>query len=184
MTALCIFTLLVFAGCAQPDPGDLQLAPTGRLEPIAEAVDHHVIYVPAYSHVYTGNSAPRQFQLATTLSVHNISFRDSVWIDKVRYYDTDGRLVYDFVKDPVPLHPMQTYKVHIAEGDKTGGAGANFLVEWVGEHGVPAPIAEAVHIGLSSTAGLSFVTRGVPLTPFVVPDDFPQTDQQGTPAAE
>ena len=171
MTSLCI-ALLVLASCAQPS--DRQLAQTDRLEPIGEMGDHHVIYVPAYSHVYSGDHA-RRFQLATTLSVHNISFRDSVWIEKVRYYDTDGRLVYDFVKSPVPLHPMETYKVQIAESDTAGGSGANFLVEWVGQPGVPAPIAEAVHIGISSIAGLSFVTRGVPLIPYVVPDSFPGT---------
>ena len=131
-----------------------------------------MIYVPAYSHVYLGDD--RRFQMTTTLSVHNISFRDSVWIDKVRYYDTDGGLVYDFVKEPVPLHPMETYKVHIEEDDTTGGSGANFLVEWFGEPGAPAPIAEAVHVAVSSTAGLSFVTRGVPLTPFIVPESREQ----------
>jgi len=177
MTSLYI-ALLVLASCAQSSDRDRQLAQTDRLEPIGETGDHHVIYVPAYSHVYTGDHA-RRFQLAMTLSVHNISFRDSVWIDKVRYYDTAGRLIYDFVKEPVPLHPMETYKVQIAESDTAGGSGANFLVEWVGQPGVPVPIAEAVHIGISSTVGLSFVTRGVPLTSFVVPDSFPETAVRG-----
>ena len=54
MTSLCI-ALLVLAGCAQPDPRDRQLARTSQLEPIGEVSDHHVIYVPAYSHLYTGN---------------------------------------------------------------------------------------------------------------------------------
>ena len=65
------------------------------------------------------------------------------------------------------------HRVHIAKSDTAGGSGANFLVEWVSEPGIPAPIAEAVHIGVPSTVGLSFVTRGVPLIPFVVPDGFP-----------
>ena len=93
---------------------------------------------------------------------------------KIRYYDTDGELVKNFLKEPVALSPMQTYKVRVTQKDTTRGVGANFLVEWQAEPHVPAPIAEAVHIAVSSTVGLSFVTRGSRLTPPVVPDAFPQ----------
>ena len=136
-------------------------------------IDHHVIYVPAYSHVYHGNS-PLRFALTATLSVHNISFRDSIWVHKIRYYDTDGELVKNFLKESVALRPMQTYNVRVTQKDTTRGVGANFLVEWQAEPHVPAPIAEAVHIAVSSTVGLSFVTRGNRLAAPVVPDAFPK----------
>jgi hypothetical protein len=61
--------------------------------------------VPAYSHVYHYDS-PLRFALTATLSVHNISFRDSIWVHKIRYYDTDGELVRSFLKEPVALRPM------------------------------------------------------------------------------
>lgn len=161
--------------CAEP-PVESSSTPTPDLPvtPVGVRGDHHVIYIPAYSYVDVGDRGARRFSLTTTLSVHNVSFRDSIWIDKVRYYDTEGRLVYDFLERKIALRPMQTHKVRIASSDTTGGSGANFLVEWEGPPGVPAPLAEAVHVGVSSTVGLSFVTRGTPLTPHIVPDRFPQ----------
>ena len=69
---------------------------------------------------------------------------------------------------------MQTYNVRVTQKDTTRGVGANFLVEWEAGLHVPAPIAEAVHIGAFSNVGLSFVTRGNRLTPPVVPDAFSQ----------
>lgn len=95
---------------------------------------------------------------------------------KVRYYDTDGELVQDFLKERVALRPMQTYKVSVSQKDTTRGVGANFLVEWEARPHVPAPISEAVHIAISSTVGLAFVTRGNRLVPPVVPDAFPKPD--------
>lgn len=145
--------------------------PAKPVEPLGLLGDHHVIYIPAYSHVVHGQDNPRTFQLTATLSVHNISFRDSIWVHKVRYYDTEGRLVEEFLRQSIGLHPMETYQVSVAPRD-TSGLGANFLVEWEGADGVPAPIAEAVHVGVSTTTGLSFVTRGTPLRPNVVPEDF------------
>lgn len=160
-------------GCATPDstlpPEAAEPTVDERGYAVGQYGDHHVIYVPTYSHVYHSGTSPRRFQLTTTLSVHNISFRDSVRVHKVRYYGTEGRLVKDVLKQTVVLRPMQTYKVRIAPQDTTG-AGAGFLVEWEGAPRVPPPIVEAVHIGVSSTAGLSFVTRGTQLAPSVVPD--------------
>ena len=86
----------------------------------------------------------------TTLSVHNISFRESINIHKVRYYNTQGRLVHDFVKKNISLSLMQTYQVQVSMNDTTS-LGANFLVEWEGAAGVPAPLAEAVHVGPSNS---------------------------------
>ncbi|MEC8991301.1 MAG: DUF3124 domain-containing protein [Candidatus Latescibacterota bacterium] len=91
--------------------------------------DHHVIYVPTYSHVSHGEN--RVQRLMTTLSVHNISFRESINVHKVRYYNTQGRLVHDFVKKNISLSLMQTYQVQVLMNDTTS-LGANFLVEWEG----------------------------------------------------
>ena len=64
--------------------------------------DHHVIYVPAYSHLYYGDGTALRFPLTATLSVHNVSFRDSIWVHKIRYYDTDGQLVHNFLRSGWP----------------------------------------------------------------------------------
>ena len=168
-----LLSIVALAGCVSEDLPGPAARPPVSLEPIGQYGDHHVIYVPAYSHVYHDDS-PLRFALTATLSVHNISFRDSIWVHKIRYYDTDGKLVRSFLKEPVAPRPMQTYKVRVTQKDTTRGVGANFLVEWEAQPHVPAPIAEAVHIAVTSTVGLSFVTRGNRLTPPIIPDTLPQ----------
>jgi hypothetical protein len=116
--------------------------------PIGEMSDHHVIFIPTHSHVDHGLGKPSLFRLVTTLSVH-----------KIRYYNTDGELVQEFLRDKVALRPMETYQVRVSPKDTSG-------------LGVPAPIAAGVHVGTSATVGPSFVTRGTPLVPNVVPDNF------------
>jgi hypothetical protein len=44
----------------------------------------------------------------------------------------------------------------VEERDRSGGVGANFLVEWTSKEAVSQPIIEAVMIG----NGVSFVSRG------------------------
>jgi hypothetical protein len=163
---------ILLAACGQGDtrmPKAEVAALPATVDPFGELGDHHVIYVPTYSHVRHGKGTARR--LATTLSVHNISFRDSILIHKVRYYNTEGRVVRDFLAEEVHLQPMQTYQVSVSPKDTTG-LGANFLVEWEARAGVPAPLVEAVHWSTSPTVGTSFVTRGTQLIPNVVPDDF------------
>jgi hypothetical protein len=44
--------------------------------------------------------------------------------------------------------------------DDTGGAGANFIVEWSAGAEVTAPVVEAVMISTASQQGISFVSQG------------------------
>ena len=48
----------------------------------------------------------------------------------------------------------------IAERDKAGGSGANFIVEWTATQPVTVPIIEAVMIGTQTQQGISFTSRG------------------------
>jgi len=169
IAGLAVFLL---AACGQGEtrsPQPEEANPSANVEPFGELGDHHVIYVPTYSHVRHGEGTSRR--LATTLSVHNISFRESIWVHKVRYYDTEGQMVREFIEEKVSLLPMATYQVSVSPKDTTG-LGANFLIEWEAKAGVPAPLVEAVHVSISSTIGTSFVTRGTQLVPNAVPDDF------------
>lgn len=165
---------LMLIGCTQEQrdsaPAPPPVVPRGaEVSPMGEFGDHHVLYIPTYSHVYHGEG--RAQRVTATLSVHNISFRESISLHKVRYYNTQGHLVHDFVAQEIVLQPMETYQVRVATKDTTG-VGANFLVEWRAPAGVPAPLAEVLHVGVSTTAGVSFVTRGTPLVPNVVPEAF------------
>jgi hypothetical protein len=116
------------------------------------------MYVPAYSHIYARGAAVTR--LAVTLSLRNTDPEHSIRIDRVRYFDGDGKPLRDLVEAPIVLGPMQTDS-HLIEADKVrGGSGANFVVEWSAQETINPPIIEAVMIG---DGGLAFTSRGEPI---------------------
>ena len=119
-----------------------------------------VIYVPAYSHIYHGIKKPTPFYLAVTLSIRNTDPKHELLLTSVQYYDTDGKMLREFVPSPVTVGPMATKEFIIMQFDKEGGSGANFLLTWEAGTLVTDPIAEAVMIGTSSNQGISFLTDG------------------------
>jgi hypothetical protein len=116
------------------------------------------VYVPGYSHIYTGAGEP--VLLATTLSVRNTDPEHALRIDRVRYFDGAGKVLRELADEPLTLAPMQTQSYRIEQQDASGGSGANFLVEWSAEETVNRPIIEAIMIG---DGGLSFSSRGLPI---------------------
>ena len=118
------------------------------------------VYVPAYSHIYSGNREIRS-NLTVTLSVRNTDPAHGIEIVSVDYYDTKGILIKKYLSAPVLLPPLGTVNYIVANDDKTGGSGANFLVKWHAGQKVNQPIIETVMIGSRS----SFTTRGRPITP-------------------
>lgn len=117
------------------------------------------VYVPIYSHIYSGVKG-RPFDLAATLSIRNTDPKYPISIVSVKYYDTKGKLVKEYLDAPVTLNLLASTRYIITEGDKTGGSGANFMVIWKSEKAVNPPIIEAVMIGTHSGQGISFVSRG------------------------
>lgn len=117
------------------------------------------IYVPAYSHVYFGDREGR-YQVTVTLSVRNTDQVSPIILSSVEYYDTEGKLIREFLKKPLAIPPMASKSFTIAESDQSGGLGANFLVRWSAANPVNAPILESVMIGTRSQQGISFTSRG------------------------
>jgi hypothetical protein len=117
------------------------------------------LYVPAYSSVYISDRAEK-FDLAVTLGVRNVDRAHPIVVTAVRYHDQDGQLVRDFLKRPLRIAPMASVACFVAESDRSGGVLASFLVEWVAEQEVTAPIVESVMIGTASSRGISFTYPG------------------------
>lgn len=117
------------------------------------------LYVPIYSSIFHLTSS-QTYELTATLSIHNIDLDDSIKVIKADYYDTDGRLIKSYVERGLILKPLQTVQIVIWEYDKSGGTGANFIVEWVSESDVNSPIVEAVMISTRGQQGVSFITTG------------------------
>jgi len=118
-----------------------------------------VIYVPAYSHIYIGNKE-KPYLLTVTLSIRNIDLERSILITTADYYATQGKLLKKNVSTPVRLNPLESLRYVIPEDDKTGGSGANFIVEWQSDQFANPPIVETIMIGTRSQQGISFTSRG------------------------
>ena len=117
------------------------------------------VYVPIYSHIYSGLKG-RPFDLAATLSIRNTDPLHPIQIVAVKYYDTEGKLVKNYTETALTLNALASTRYIISEGDKTGGSGANFIVVWKADNKVNLPIIEGVMIGTHSGQGISFVSRG------------------------
>jgi hypothetical protein len=118
-----------------------------------------ILYVPAYSHIYSGNKET-PFLLTVTLSIRNVDPKHQIKIVLVDYYETQGNLLKNLINKPIALKSLESLRYVIPERDKSGGSGANFMIEWRSEKFVNPPIVESIMIGTQSTQGISFTSRG------------------------
>ncbi|NJR12673.1 DUF3124 domain-containing protein [bacterium] len=158
-TALAV--LLLLAGCQTATPNTAPLIPT--LPPVAltdlSIVTGQTVFVPAYAEIFYG-SDDDTLPLTTTLAIHNADPRHTIVVSSIRYYDTDGTLVREYVETPIELKPMATTAIVVEPPTTSGGWGTNFLVEWGAETPVYAPVIEAVMVSRQGTEGVSFISEG------------------------
>ncbi|MBI5164381.1 MAG: DUF3124 domain-containing protein [Magnetospirillum sp.] len=122
------------------------------------------VYVPVYSHVLHGNQdrqgKPGTWLLSAMLSIRNVDPAAAVTIRSIRYYDTEGAPIRDYLPQPQKLGPMATTEVFVEHKDTAGGSGANFLVVWDADKPVNVPIVETVHTNFFGTQSVAFTSRG------------------------
>ena len=145
-----LLLLIFFAGI---------LNPAGSSADDSQLSAGQTVYVPIYSHIYSGIKA-RPFDLAATLSIRNTNLNSSIKLVSVKYYDSEGKLVKDYLDAPISLKALASTRYIITEDDRAGGSGANFIVVWQSGQEVNAPVIEGVMIGTHSGQGISFVSRG------------------------
>ena len=157
---------LLIASCARQEPEaqrDAGAPPAGATYAVVEdGIDlamSQKIYVPVYSSIHVVDER-RTVELAATLSIRNTDAGNPITITSVRYYDTEGKALRDYVKQPLSLSPMASTAFVVEQKDKSGGLGANFVVEWAAAKAVSEPVVEAVMIGSAGTLGISFVSPG------------------------
>ena len=164
--AFGIFAVGLFLGSQSRAPApSVQGSASDRLRPVSTSPSGPgtggTVYVPVYSSIYLGlNIKKTMVDLAVTVSVRNVSAKHALILDVVRYYDSAGKPVREYVDRPSELPPMATVEFVIQRADATGGPGANFLIQWRGPEGVDAPLVEAVMVGASGNAGISFTSAG------------------------
>ncbi|WP_299389922.1 DUF3124 domain-containing protein [uncultured Gelidibacter sp.] len=117
------------------------------------------VYVPIYSHIYQRTRNERTL-LTSTLSIHNTSETDTLFISRIDYYNTKGKLVRKHIKAPIFLNTLQTLEYMVDQGNETSGSGANFIIEWYGSEKLN-PIFQAVMVGGLGNKSFLFTTEGV-----------------------
>ncbi|BAY28418.1 hypothetical protein NIES2107_02470 [Nostoc carneum NIES-2107] len=117
------------------------------------------IYVPIYSHIYH-NDERKILDLAATLSIRNTDLNNPIIITSVRYYDSDGKLIKNYLDKHIQINALGSTDFFVNRTDTSGGSGANFIVEWVSSKIISEPIVEAVMIATEFQQGVSFVSQG------------------------
>lgn len=117
------------------------------------------VYVPAYSHIYHGDRN-QWYNLTVTLSIRNIDMKRKITINSVDYYNSSGRMLKRYQRQPKVLGSLESIRFIIPETDTFGGSGANFIVTWSAAEKTNNPIIETVMIGSQQQQGISFVCRG------------------------
>ena len=140
----------------------IMMAAQGVLAADAQISKGQTIYVPVYSHIYSGDRE-RPVYLAVTVSIRNTDPVRTIQVTTVDYYNSEGRLLQRYLETPVTLPPLATVRYVVKESDKAGGSGANFLVRWQSTQPTNPPLVESIMISTASQLGISFTSRGVPI---------------------
>lgn len=115
-------------------------------------------YLSIYSQIYS-LSQHKKYNLTAMVSLRNTSETDTIYLFKANYYDSHGKLLKAYIKNPVYLVPMETLDIVIEEADVSGGTGSNFIFDWKTPTDSPEPIFEAVMSSTLGKQGLSFTTE-------------------------
>jgi len=154
-SAAAIVALVLASGAAAQNPVGLSSS--------------QVLYLPIYSHIYHGDQdkqgRPSQTLVSTHVSIRNTDPQVAVRILYARYYDTEGKLVREFLRAPLTIPPLGTHELFVPRGDVSGGSGANFLIAWNAAEAANPPLVEALHADVQAARTLIFVTTARPINP-------------------
>ncbi len=160
---ICLEVALLFlTACTASELPQSPIVPSPKvitLDKNFQAAMGQIIYVPIYSHIYY-EDRQKTFDLAATLSIRNTDLTNPMIVRAVRYYDSNGKLLRQYVERPIQLDALASTDFVVDKNDTSGGSGANFIVEWVAQSEISEPIVEAVMIGSTLQQGISWISPG------------------------
>ena len=162
ITIFFLIVTLILCGCHEENPKEtIPKITTEDVDDLPQdsIVEEQTIYVPVYSSIYTREERVL-IDLTATLSIRNTSLKYPIVISQVDYYDSNGKLVKNYIKKPFSLGVLGTKDFVVKEWELAGGTGANFIVKWKSNNKVSSPIVQAVMISMKTGVGISFVCEG------------------------
>ncbi len=126
------------------------------------------LYLAIYSHLYHGDVHPKTGKPSETLVSTHVSIRNTdtttpMKVTGARYYNTEGKLLREFLPRPQTIPALGTYELYVPRSDSSGGSGANFIIDWTAEKAINTPIVEALHADIREARTLLFVTTARPI---------------------
>lgn len=157
-----LFILLVMVSCSKPKIQETKHHSSYHFEKVDKSAFEktELVYIPIYSDIYYVDSR-HTFSLTATLSIRNTSFKDSVYVFLIDYYNSEGKKVRRYNESTLLIKPMESVEYVVENKDDTGGVGANFVVEWAARSGAQRPYFQGVMIGTTGQQGISFTTEGI-----------------------
>jgi hypothetical protein len=143
----CLLTMHVATANAQPAAGiERTFSDSLTAMPSENLGVSGAFYVPVYSSVSMSQGKLRA-DFSVTLSIHNASETRPLVLRRIAYFDTGGKLVESYLREPVALKPFSTIEVFVPVTDVRGGTGANFVVDWAASGEIAEPVVEALMFG-------------------------------------
>lgn len=162
---IIIFPVLILVSCSlrelKPEHGPGTIDWTKRAVDL-ERMDSLVLgetYLSIYTQIYSSKEK-RTLDLTAKVSIRNTNSLDSIYLENVKYYNTEGELIRAYNEKPAYIAPMETIEIVLSQDNLKGGSGANFLFYWRKKKRTPEPYFEAVMISTSGQQGISFTTQG------------------------
>ena len=140
--------VIVLTSCTSAENQSQSVADIDRVNPSVKVVTldknfkevmGQTIYVPIYSYIYH-DDRKQTYNLTATLSIRNTDQTLPIVVTSVRYNDSSGKLVRQYLERPTQLSALASTNFVIDSTDVSGGIGANFIVEWVVQTEVSLPI--------------------------------------------
>ena len=123
------------------------------------------LYLPVYSKIWHGDRViegryPVDKLLSALISIRNTSLKTPIRILSARYYNTDGKLLKEYLPKPAVINAMGTLELFVERKETEGGSGANFIIQWDSATPTNPPLIEAVHADIrNGVQSLVFVTH-------------------------
>ncbi len=128
--------------------------------PESDSLVHGSSYLPVYSEIFQQSDA-KTYNLTITVSLRNVSLRDSIYLLTVDHYNSSGDIIKSYLENPVYVKPLETIDVVIEEMETEGGTGGNFIFDWAVVDERNPPLIESVMISTLGAQGISFTSRAV-----------------------
>ena len=123
------------------------------------------IYIPMYSEIYLEHNE-RKLGLTATISIRNTSLKDTIYIEEINHFNSQGEMVHQYHDNILFLGPVQSIEYVVAERENHTKAmiGGSFIIKWGANSSKVKPLFQGIMISSHGPQGISFLTEGVSIS--------------------